>query len=361
MPIAARRLSYWATVSLTLPYTGPFTLGAPTPTLDADPRSPAIDAVATPPMPATERARPARHRARGIASAIFAAATIVCLLLGNVALWMRQDVYSASNISREAQQIVGSADVQHAVADLLVTHVVRPALSQANLGSVLGPLAGVAERPVLSFASGLVDRAVASQPAQQIEARLIEAVTPQLEKGAGPVALSADQLVWIVSPSLAANRVVATVMGYADRSGCCAVVLAQRADLAFGWRHIRAIRAAGIVLPAATLVFAALALLVAPRRRRLVTVLAAATAVAGAATLVSLAAGPGLWINFVSRNSVAAGVVRAASVAVFHGATAGLSMRSWALVTAGATALVVLAGLRFVAPVRRVALAGEVA
>ena len=376
---------------LPLPYAGPFALGAGPRRLDAAPATlatpgaapwhldaapatpdaapwhvdagpagpdaaqPSFDAGWPPPRQMTEMARSTHHRGRRAASAFFAAATIVCLLVGNLALWMRQDVYSGSNITREAQQIVGSPDVQHAVAALVVNRVVQPALDQVGRRTVLGPLAATVERPVVSMAGRLVDRAVASQPAQQIEARLVEAVTPQLEKGAGPVALSPEQLVGILSPSLGTNAVVAAVLRAADRSGCCTVVLAQRADLAFGWRNIRAIRAAGIALPVLTVVFAALALTLAPRRRRLGIILAAATSIAGVVTLASLAAGPSFWVNFVSQNGAAAGVVRAAGASVFNGASAKLGLRSWALVTGGALGLVALASAGRWSPARRAA------
>ncbi|HUJ65616.1 MAG TPA: hypothetical protein VLX59_08780, partial [Acidimicrobiales bacterium] len=167
-----------------------------------------------------------------------AVAAVACLLLGNLALWMRQDVYSARNVSAEAQRIVASSNVQGAVADLLTTKVVQPVLAQAQLG----PFTGLAEKPLLDASRRLVQEAVATQPAQHVAARLVEEVIRDLDQGTGPIALSPDQLAWVASPSLAGNRILASVLHTADTTGCCQVVLAPRQSLAFSWRHVGMIR-----------------------------------------------------------------------------------------------------------------------
>jgi hypothetical protein len=267
------------------------------------------------------------------------AAAILCLFLGNAALWMRQDVYSARNVDREAQQIVGSADVQAAVADLLTAKVVQPALAQAGLGPFTGLLSG----PVTGVSHQLIERALTAEPAQQVAARLVEQVVPELQKGAGPVSLTPQQLAWIASPSLASNRIMADVLHAAEVTGCCNVTLAQRGSLSFGWRHVSAIRVAGILLPALYLAFAALALLVTRNRRRLAMVLAGATAATGLATLALLWVGPGFWTGLISGSGATAGLVRAAGGTVFDSATASLRENSLLVVAAGTCALAALA------------------
>src|SRR5262249_36219755 len=131
---------------------------------------------------------------RTVTSGCLAVAAIVCLFLGNLALWMRQDVYSASHIEQEAQHILRSSDVPTAVADLLTTRVVEPALGQAGLG----PFAGVVKAPATSVVRRLVNQAMSAQPTQHVAARLVEQVAPELNRGAGPVSLSPEQLTWIV-------------------------------------------------------------------------------------------------------------------------------------------------------------------
>jgi hypothetical protein len=279
-----------------------------------------------------------------VVSAVLAATSVVCLLLGNVALWMRQDLYSARTVDQEAQQIIGSSDVQQAMANLLVTGVVQPALDHAGLG----PLTGVVSAPVVDLARRAIDDAVASQPAQHVATRLVEQVVPELDKGTGPVALSPEQLAWVVSPGLAANRLVADALRSADRTGCCRVVLVQRGRLSFAWRHVHGIRTAGVALPPIALVSAVLAIVVSRRRVRMAMILAGATAAVGVATFASLWAGPGFWANLTSQAGPAAGVVRAAQRTVFDGATAGLRRHSLWIAGAGGVMLATLVAGRLV-------------
>ena len=265
---------------------------------------------------------------RALTSAVLAIVAVLCLVLGNVALWMRQDVYSARHIDAEAQQIVGSANVQGAVANLVTTDLVP------RFGTSL-----------TNVARGLIEQALATQPAQRVAARLVEEVVPELQHGTGPITLSARQLAWIASPSLADNRLVANVLDAAEGSGCCRVVVAQRHGLSFVWRHQGQIRVAGIVLPVVFVVCALLALAITDRRRRLAVVLAASTAVAGLGTIALLGVGPAMWIGLFSRPGAAA-VVRAAERSVFGAATASLRVQSVILTAAGVGALAVLAGAR---------------
>jgi hypothetical protein len=284
---------------------------------------------------------------RTAASAFFAATAIVCLVLGNVALWMRHDVYSTTTVTREAQQIGRSPNVQRAVASLLVTRVVQPAIDQTltqSLPSWLSPLRQAAEGPALKLATQLIDRAVASQTAQDVAARLVATVTPQLEKGSGPISLSPDQLARIISPSLAANSTVAEVLNSADHSGCCNVVLAQRKDLPLAWRHVSGIRTAGLALPAAAVISAGLALGLARRRRRVAVVLAAATALAGLLTLTLLWASVDFGGNLMGHSGPATALAPGTWGPIFDRATTGLRDQSWAVAAGGTIALLALGG-----------------
>jgi hypothetical protein len=281
------------------------------------------------------------HNWRAPTSAALAIVAVLCLLLGNVALWMRQDVYSARHIDAEAQQIVGSTNVQAAIANLLAADVVQPVLGQTGINS-RGPIGA----PLSSAARGLIQQALATQPVQRVAARLVEEVVPELEHGSGPITLSARQLAWIASPTLAGNRVVATVLDAAGGAGCCRVVLASRHGLSFAWRHQRQIRAAGIVLPALFVASLTLALVISRRRRLLAVILAASTAVIGLGMVALLGIGPAWWTGLFSRTGAAAGVVRAADRSVFGTATASLRAQSVLVAAAGVAALAVLAGTR---------------
>jgi hypothetical protein len=281
---------------------------------------------------------------RGATSGLLAVTAIVCLFLGNVALWMRQDVYSARNVDQEAQRIVGSPNVRGAVADLLAAKVVQPALARSGLG----PLTGLVQAPLMNVSSRLIQQAVATQPAQHVAARLVEEVVPELDRGAGPISLSPQQLTWIASPSLASNSIVAKALNTADRTGCCQVVLAQRQSLSFGWRHVGMIRIAGVVLPALFVVCVGLALGISRRRRRLAVILAGATVLVGLVTFGSLLAGPQFWDGLMVRPGSTAGVLRAVDAAVFNGATTTLRNESVAVVIVGLGALGALGGARLI-------------
>jgi hypothetical protein len=286
-----------------------------------------------------------------VSTGLLAIAAIVCLFLGNLALWMRQDVYSARNIDQEAQRIVGSPNVQGAVADLVNTKVVQPVLVDPALSaSGLGLLSGVLKAPLTTAARGLIDRVMATQPAQHVAARLVEQVVPELDRGSGPVSLSPEQLLWIASPSLASNHLVASILHTADRTGCCQVVLAQRQSLSFGWRHVGMIRTAGVVLPALFFAFAVLGLCLARRRARLAVVLAGATLLTGLATLGSLLAGPHFWAGLMAGSGSSAGVLRAIDATAYDGATAALRGHSILIAVLGAGVLAGLAVARYLGP-----------
>jgi hypothetical protein len=288
---------------------------------------------------------------RSVSTVLLAIAAILCLFLGNLALWMRQDVYSARNVNQEAQRIVGSPDVQGAVANLLTTKVVQPVLVEPALSaSGLGLLSGLVKAPLTTAAQDLIEHVMATQPAQHVAARLVEQVVPELDSGSGPISLSPQQLFWIASPSLASNHLVATILHSAERTSCCQVVLAQRQSLSFGWRHVGMIRTAGVVLPALFFAFAALGLGIARRRGRLVMVLAGATALTGLATLISLLAGPHFWSGLMVGSGSSAGVVRAIDRTTYDGATAALRGHSLAIAVLGAGVLAGVAAARYFRP-----------
>jgi hypothetical protein len=297
-----------------------------------------MEAVEPVTQPAPDPGRRARRDWRAVASGLLAVGAILCLFVGNAAHWMRQDVYSSASVDREAQQIVGSSDVQAAVANLVTTRVIQPILHQ----TAAGPW-GLITDPLTKVAGQLVERTLSTQPARDVAARLVDQVVPEMQHGAGPITLSAEQLAWIVSPGLAANNAVATVLRAADRTGCCHVLLAQRQGLSFVWRHVDEIRMAGMVLPAMFVALVTLSLGLARRRRHLAMIIAASTAATGLATMGLLWAGPGFWSGLTSRPSAAAGVVHAADRTVFGSATASLRAHSLLIATVGAGALAMLA------------------
>jgi hypothetical protein len=284
-----------------------------------------------------------RRHWREVTSGVLAVTAVVCLFFGNAALWMREDLYSSRNLDQDAQQILGSTQVQSAVADLLTKQVVHVALA----GSGLGPFAAVIQTPAIGVADRLVSQALASQPVQHVEARLLEVVIPEMKSGAGPISLSPDQLVWIASPSFATNRVMASVVHTADRTGCCQVELAQRHKLSFAWRYVHQIRIAGIVLPALFVAMTGLALLITPRRKQLALTVAVATAATGLITLGLLTAHPGFWAGLISTSGPGAVVLRAADRAAFNTATAALRVHSLVLTAVGACTIAGLASTKW--------------
>ena len=60
-------------------------------------------------------------------------------------------------------------------------------------------------------------------------------------------------MVAIIAPTLVDNRLVAQHRDFADSTGCCQVVLAQRDELPFVWQHVELIRTPAIALPIAAL------------------------------------------------------------------------------------------------------------
>ena len=96
---------------------------------------------------------------------------------------------------------------------------------------------------------------MSSQQAHDITVRLATAIQqPARRRATGPVAFTPSEMVAIVAPNLADNRIVASIVSFADSTGCCQVVLAERDQLPFVWQHVDLIRTAAIVLPIASLV-----------------------------------------------------------------------------------------------------------
>jgi hypothetical protein len=100
------------------------------------------------------------------------------------------------------------------------------------------------------------------------------------------------------------------------------------------------------VFPALFAGFLMLGLGLARHRTRLATVMAAAAAIGGLATVALLWAGPQFWAGLVSRSGAAGGIVRAVDRAVFNSATSGLRQHSLVVAAVGAMAFVVLAWTR---------------
>jgi len=259
---------------------------------------------------------------RDLAGAVLAVLAVLALLAGSMAWWARSNLYDAAVIDAKANEIVASDDVQAAANALLLERVVQPALAKgydaipAGLG---GLLQGVAGGKVEELATQGIESAVASQPAHDITLRLAAAIQDQLVHGDGAVSFTPSQIVAVLAPSLSDNRVVSSVVDFADSSGCCEVVLAQRDQLPFVWQHVDLIRTAAVALPFVALLLGALALLVSSRRRRVALVLSIGVTLAGVATLISVWVGGTLGIDAIGNPSDPANdLVRQAASTIYE-------------------------------------------
>ncbi|MGZ4708330.1 MAG: hypothetical protein ACXWBN_06275 [Acidimicrobiales bacterium] len=289
---------------------------------------------------------PHPDRGRDLAGIALAVVAVLLLLVGSLAWWARTTLYDTGVITANASEIAAAEDVQAAASALLVDRVVEPALAQgydavpAGLGGLLQGLAG---SQIEDLATSGVDKAVASQQAHDITVRLATAVQHQLVDGDGPVAFSPSEMAAIVAPNLAENRVVSSIVSFADSTDCCRVVLAERDQLPFVWQHVELIRAAAIVLPIVALVLAVVALLVSSRRRRTALVLSIGVLLAGAATLVGVAVGGSLGIDAVADPSDPSHeLVHQAASTIYSVSKRELVDQAWVITAIGAAASVVL-------------------
>jgi hypothetical protein len=229
-----------------------------------------------------------------------------------------------------------------------VDRVVEPALAQgydavpAGLGGLLQGLAG---SQIEDLATSGVDKAVSSQQAHEITVRLATAIQHQLVEGDGPVAFTPSEMVAIVAPNLVDNRLVASIVTFADSTDRCQVVLAQRDQLPFVWQHVELIRTAAVALPIAALVMALIALAVSRRRRRTALVLSLGVVLVGVATLVGVALGGGLGIDAVADPSEPAhDLVRQAAATIYTVSKRELVDQAWVITAIGAGVSVALLG-----------------
>jgi hypothetical protein len=280
------------------------------------------------------------HRSgRELGAVVLAVVAVVLLLVGSVAWWARTTLYDTDAVTAKADEVAASDDVQDAAVALLVERVVEPALAAGYDAVPLGLggfLEGVAGDPVVDLATQGVQRAVRSQQAHDIAVRLAEAVQQQLVDGDGAVALTPSELAAVVAPNLVDNRLVASVISYADESDCCRVVLAERDELPFVWRHVELVRAAAVVRPILAVGLAVAALALSPRRRRTALVLSGGVAAIGAVTLLAVGLGGTLGIDAVTDPSDPAhGVVRRAATTIYEISRRELVRQGWILVVIG--------------------------
>jgi hypothetical protein len=327
----------------------------PSPPLMPEPGPPATPPVDTPPVarlaidpsgtpPTSDGHRPGRARDRaGVALAVLA---VIALLVGSVAWWARTTLYDTSAVTAKAEEIVAQPEVQDAATALLIERVVRPALAQgydAIPGGLGGVLQSVAGDKVEELATQGVEKAVSSQQAHDITVRLATAIQAQLVDGDGPVAFTPSEMAAIVAPNLADNRVVASVVAFADDSNCCQVVLVERDQLPFVWQYVELIRTAAIALPFAALALGVVALLVSSRRRRTGLVLALGVLFVGVATLLGVAIGGSLGIDAVADPSDPAhDLVRQAAETIYLISRRELVVQAWVITAVGAAASVAL-------------------
>ena len=289
-----------------------------------------------------------RSPGRDIAGIAVAVVAVLLLLVGSLAWWARTTLYDTDVVTAKADEILGADDVQAAASALLVQRVVEPALAQgydavpAGRGGLVQGLAG---SQIEDLATSGVDKAVSSQRAHDITVRLATAIQRQLVDGDGPVAFTPSEMVAIVAPNLADNRVVSSIVSFADSSECCRIVLAQRDQLPFVWQHVQLIRRAAIVLPIAALVAAAVALAISRRRRRTALVLSLGVLLVGVATLLGVAVGGGLGIDAgTDPTDPAHSLVRQAASTVYEVSKRELVDQAWILTAGGAAVSVALLG-----------------
>lgn len=314
------------------------------------------------PTPAADRgADPATgrvpSRGRDLAGVVLAVLAVLLLLVGSLAWWARTTLYDTDIVTAKASEILASDDVQAAASALLVDRVVEPALAQgydavpAGLGGLLQGLAG---SQIENLATSGVEKAVSSQQAHDITVRLATAIQDQLVESDGPVAFTPSEMVAIVAPNLVDNRLVASIVTFADSTDCCRVVLAQRDQLPFVWQHVDLIRTLAMVLPIAALALAVVALAVSRRRRRTALVLSLGVLLVGVATLIGIAVGGGLGIDAVADPSDPAhDLVHQAASTVYKVSKRELVDQAWLITAAGAVASIVLLGWIALGAMRR--------
>ena len=285
-----------------------------------------------------------RSSPSGIA-ATFAIIAVFALFFGNLAFWIRQDVYDTATVIAKAQTITGTTDTQAAVTALFDETVVHPALEQATgtLPTILQGLAETAVEPVATVIDHAVASAVASQSAQEITTRLVKVINQELVSGTGAISLTPTELLGVLAPSLTKNMVVSKVVDIAESSGCCEVVLAQRSDLPFVWQHVSTIRIAGVLLPLMALASGIVAIALARRRAQMAMGLSGAIAAVGAVTLLALAVGVKWGVRGIGDPSKGSTVlVRQASRITFDVTVGDLRSQCWLLIVVGALIAVIV-------------------
>jgi hypothetical protein len=307
---------------------------------------PGVPTVEPTPSPSPTTGSPWRDRF-AVALAVLA---VVALFWAHLAWWVSRDVYDTASVTTKAGLLIASPDTQAALTAVLEDKVVTPALEQAA-GALPEPfqsLGGAVQSQTGGLVHDAISSAVASQTSSEVAMRLVAAVNPQLVDGSDPIVLTPTQLVGIVAPGLADNRVVSGLVDLAERSGCCTVVLADRADLPFVWQHVELIRFAAVALPVAALVLALGALLIARRRVRVALVLTAGTALGGAVVLLSLWAGIHWGVDLIGDSADRSTVLVRQAVRVTAAVTIGdLRRESWAILLVGSLATAgVLLGAR---------------
>jgi len=308
-----------------------------------------------PGSPATPE--PPRDRRRDVGGLVLAVVAVVLLLVGSLAWWARTTLYDTDVVTAKASEVAAADDVQAAATALLVERIVEPALAKgydAAPAGIGGLLQGLAGSQIEDLATSAVEQAVSSQQAHDITVRLANAIQHQLVDGDGPVAFTPSEVAVIVAPTLADNRVVSSIVSFADSTGCCQVVLAERDQLPFVWQHVELIRTAAIVLPLAALAAGAIALLVSSRRRRTALVLSIGVLLVGVGTLVAVAIGGSLGIDAVADpTDPTHDLVRQAASTIYVVSKRELVDQAWAITALGAVASVVLLGWIALGAMRR--------
>jgi len=288
-------------------------------TTDTDPRSEARRAL----------------RARDVLSVVAAVLASLTLLAGGVALYLREEIINTSAFVDRAVDAVHQPVLQRVIAREVAVQLVEPSLPDA-----------VAARPVIQSAVRLV---IGSEPFVPVIRLAAEHGHRLLfERNGGNAVFDLADAGTVVSSGL---RTLAPGVARDIPSSTEAVMLTlrRRSFATYTLRFAEAVRVLGFVLPAASVVLFALAIVIAADRRRAITGSGIAVGVTGVAFAVALELVRRYVVSHTyGSNELSNADVRGA-VGELWGAYLG-DLTTWALVVAAVGWLVAAASLPVLAP-----------
>ncbi|GAA1358358.1 hypothetical protein [Streptomyces beijiangensis] len=259
---------------------------------------------------------------------IFSAALtlLIALLvpLSALSVWASLEVGDTGRYVATMAPLAGDAAVQNAVADRVTEQVMK----NIDVGPMQSSVDDLVRQAVKSFAGSDAFRAAWNTVNEVAHTAVEKALTSDNGDDAvidlAPVTERVKQELTDQGVPLASRIPV-------EHTQVTVLTSEQLGDLRDGYRRLRT---AGFWLPAATLVLAALALLLAVRRRRAVAWLGLATALGGVLLLVAVAVARPLVLD-----GLPADVDRAAAGAVYDALTGFLRTAGWVALGLGLAAV----------------------